>query len=73
MSITKKRINVSIPQSLDYALGRLSERDQVPQATKAAELLRLAVEVEEDQVWDEIASERDSKKAKFSSHQKTWK
>ncbi len=72
MAITKKRINISIPKSLDYALGRLSKRDQIPQATKAAELLRLAVEIEEDRVWDEIASGRDAKKAKFISHKNTW-
>lgn len=72
MSTTKKRINISIPKSLDYALERLSKRDQVPQATKAAELLRLAVEIEEDQVWNEIASKRDIPKSKFISHKKAW-
>ncbi len=72
MAITKKRINISIPKSLDYALGRLSRRDQIPQATKAAELLRFAVEIEEDRVWDEIASKRDIKKAKFISHKNAW-
>ena len=72
MPATKKRINITIPKSLDYVLGRLSRRDQVPQATKAAELLRLAVEIEEDSVWDEIASKRDTKKAKFISHKKAW-
>lgn len=72
MSTTKKRINISISKSLDEALGKLSKRDQVPQATKAAELLRLAIEIEEDQIWDEIASKRDTKKAKFISHKKAW-
>lgn len=72
MSTTKKRVNISISKSLDYALSRLSKRDEVPQATKAAELLRLAVEIEEDQVWDEIASKRDTKNAKFIPHKKAW-
>lgn len=70
MSITKKRINISISQSLDDALRKLSKRDQVSQTTKIVELLHRAVEIEEDQVWNEIASQRDTKKARFISHKK---
>jgi hypothetical protein len=72
MTTTKKRINISLPASLDKALECLAKRDEVPQATKAAELLRLAVEIEEDCVWDLIASVRDTKKARFISHKKAW-
>ena len=43
------------------------QRDEVPQATKAAELIRLALETEEDQVFDLIASKRDTEKVKFVS------
>jgi len=53
-------------------LARLSKRDQVPQATKAAELLRIAVEIEEDDMWNDVVSKRDNKKAKFISHKKAW-
>jgi hypothetical protein len=72
MTTTKKRVNISISKAVENALGKLARRDEVPEATKAAELLRLAIELEEDQVLDAIASERDTKKAKFVSHKKAW-
>lgn len=72
MATIKKRVNISLSKRLEEALGKLAKRDQVPQATKAAELIWLAIEFEEDQVWDEIASKRDTKKAKFISHKEAW-
>lgn len=72
MPTTKKRVNISISRPIEEALERLARRDQVPEATKAAELLRVAIELDEDQVWDSIASLRDTKKAKFVSHKKAW-
>ena len=72
MATLKRRINVSLPKDLDHALTRIALRDQVPQATKAADLLRLALEIEEDIVWDKLAKERDTRKAKFISHNKAW-
>lgn len=72
MSITKKRVNISISKELDDVLMKLSKRDQVPQATKAAELIRLAVEMEEDYMWDKASLKRDTKSAKFVSHKKAW-
>ena len=72
MPTLKKRVNVSMSKYLEQALNFLAERDQVPEATKAAELLKVAIELEEDLGWDFIASGRDSKKAKFVSHKKVW-
>ena len=72
MPTTKKRINMSVSEYLEKALGMLAKRDHVPAATKATELLQLAIEIEEDEVWDAIASGRDAKKAKFVSHEKVW-
>lgn len=72
MTTLKKRVNISLSKPLEEALGKLAKRDQVPQATKAVELIRLAIEIEEDQIWDEIASKRDTEKAKFISHKETW-
>ena len=54
-------------------LGRLAKRDQVPQATKAEHLLRMALEIEEDQVLDEIARTRDTSAARFVSHASAWR
>ena len=72
MTTTKKRVNVSLSATLESILAKLAKRDQVPQATKAAELIRIGVEIEEDEYFDIIASERDTGKIKFVSHKKAW-
>ena len=72
MTTVKRRINVSIESDIEEMLKRVAKRDQVPQATKAAELLRIALEIEEDQVWASLAELRDKKSARFISHQKAW-
>lgn len=51
----------------------LARRDDVPQATKAVHLIRLAVEMDEDEVFNKIAASRDKKKTKFVSHEDVWK
>jgi hypothetical protein len=73
MPTLKKRINVSVSKEVDQAVERLARRDQVPQATKAEHLIRLALELEEDEVLDTIASSRDHKGAKMVSHSDAWK
>jgi len=72
MTTTKKRVNVSLSATLESILAKLAKRDQVPQATKAAELIRIGVEIEEDEYFDIIASERNMEKVKFVSHKKAW-
>jgi len=72
MSTIKKRINLSIGSDVEKMLGILAKRDRVPQATKATELLRIALEIEEDQVWAAIVGKRDKKGAHFVSHEKAW-
>ena len=73
MPTTKTRINISLPDSVRDALAKLSRRDRVPQATKAAKLLETALELEEDQVWDTMAKRRDIKSARYLSHDKVWR
>ncbi len=63
---------MSLPQDIDKALSALAERDDVPQATKALHLIQLALQIEEDDVWNAIAEKRDTKDAKFLSHEKAW-
>lgn len=72
MATSKKRINISLPKDLELTLEALAERDDVPQATKAVHLLRVAIEVDEDDVLNRIAEKRDVKGAKFISHKDTW-
>ena len=73
MSTTKTRINISLPDETRKALIGLANRDHVPEATKAARLLELALEIEEDQVWNKIAEKRDKHKAGYFSHEQAWK
>lgn len=72
MSTIKKRINVSMEKDVEEILARVARRDRVPQATKASELLRIALEIEEDQAWALIATQRDVKNTRFISHKKAW-
>ncbi len=73
MATSKKRINISVSKELDTILGKLAKRDQIPQATKAEHLLRMALEIEEDHVLDELAAKRDTKTARFVSHAAAWR
>lgn len=73
MSTTKTRINVSVSDDIREMLRKVAERDHMPEATKATRLLEIGLELEEDQMWDEIANRRDKKGAHFISHLQAWK
>ena len=72
MATQKRRLNISLPYDVDKVLVTIAQRDSIPQAAKVVELLERALEIEEDAMWDKIAAERDSKKARFFSHEKAW-
>jgi hypothetical protein len=72
MATVKKRINVTLSGALERVLGDIARRDKVPQATKAADLLRLTLEIEEDNMFDKAAGKRDSGAAEFVSHKEAW-
>ncbi len=73
MPTTKNRINISVSKESDRALTALAKRDRVPLATKAAELLNLALEIEEDSAWDALARTRDTQGVRFLTHEEVWK
>lgn len=73
MPMVKSRLNVSLPDDIKLALRRLAARDRIPAATKAARLIEVALEIEEDQIWDALAQKRDKKRARFLSHKSAWK
>lgn len=72
MPTSKSRINLSLPEEVDIAIKELAQRDKVPTATKAASLIEIALEIEEDQAWNKIASSRDTKDAKFLTHEEIF-
>ena len=53
-------------------MARLAKRDEMPQASKAVFLLRLAIEQEEDSIFNQIAESRDKRGAKFIRNKKAW-
>lgn len=73
MPTTKQRINISISDEVRRAIAELAKRDRVPEATKAARLVEIALETEEDMAWDRIAKARDKKGTKFLPHKSAWK
>ena len=73
MLTTKKRLNITLSPDMETVIKWLAERDKVPQASKAAELLIVALEIEEGLAWDKLARERDKRGAKFLSHKTAWR
>ncbi len=72
MTTTKGRLNITLSADAKQAIAKLAHRDEVPDATLAARLIDIALELEEDIVWDKLASERDQDKAIFIPHGKAW-
>lgn len=73
MPTQKKRLNLCLPDEMESILVRLAKRDDLPQATKAVQLIQIAIEIEEDDIWNQLAEQRDTRATKFVSHKKAWK
>ncbi|MFA7681961.1 MAG: hypothetical protein WCX61_02940 [Candidatus Peribacteraceae bacterium] len=73
MPTSKKRLNISLSDNDVQMLAYLAKRDNVPQATKALHLIQMAIEMDEDDVWNAIASERDENSVSFVLHEDAWK
>ena len=72
MATSKKRLNISLPKDLEEAVYHLAKRDNVPQAAKIVELLNIAIEIEEDAIWEALVAERDTPAATYVSHEEMW-
>jgi len=73
MPTIKQRINITASVDIELALKNAAKRDHVSIASKAVELLRLALDIEEDFALATIARGRDTRGVKFISHNKIWK
>jgi len=71
--VTKTRINISAPKPVLVALRSLARRDDVPLAAKTLELVKHALEMEEDFVLGEFARGREIKTTKWISHKNAWR
>jgi hypothetical protein len=73
MPTKKRRLNITLPKNLAIFIAKIALRDEMPQATKAVQLLEKALEIEEDEYFSQLADERDTHNAKFISHDEFWK
>ena len=74
MATTKRRINISLPGEMDRTLGRLAKRDNMPEATKAIELIHFPLEIEEDCYFENMVERRMKSKVKWlPDSEKIWK
>lgn len=72
MPTKKKRLNITLKKDVALFLEKIALRDEVPQATKAAELLEQALELEEDAYFSALAEKRLKEGGKFYSHREAW-
>jgi len=61
MPTAKTRLNITLLPEMEIAVTKLAIRDKISKSSKAAELIRLALEIEEDRLWDQLAQKRDVK------------
>ncbi len=73
MATTKTRVHISLSKAEEQFLASLAKRDQVPRATKASQLVRQAMEIEEDFALSRIAMQRDIPGAPRMSSKEFWK
>lgn len=75
MPTSKQRLNLTLPKHLAVFLKKISLRDEVPQATKAVQLLERALEWEEGEFKQSFIDEvkRRTKKDKLISARKVLK
>lgn len=74
MPAKNPRVNVVLERALYEALGKLARREGTSLSTKARDLLRDALETQEDLVLAEIAQERERilDPATALSHEAVW-
>ena len=72
MPTNKTRINIVTEPEVEKALKESARRENIPVATKAAELLILALSLEEDSALGVIAHQRARKKNTYVPHMKAW-
>lgn len=74
MPTQKTRINLTVPEDVEQAVQTLATRDNTSLATKTLELLRKAIEIEEDATLLSVATNREKaiKKSDYLTHAEVW-
>jgi hypothetical protein len=73
MPTQKKRVNITLGKDTALFLKQIALRDEVPEATKAAQLLEYALELLEDEYFSKVADSRAKENKGFISHEEFWK
>jgi hypothetical protein len=73
MATTKPRINLTTPIEISRALERLASRDEISVSAKTLELIRLALDLEEDDILQEVVEKRDRRNVKYIPHTTAWR
>ncbi len=72
MPTKKRRLNVTLKKDVALYLKKLALRDDVPEAAKAAQMIEIAMEIEEDLYFSRVADERLARTKKWISHGNFW-
>ena len=74
MPTQKARINLSMPEDMNKAVKKLARRDGTSLAAKALELIRHAIEFEEDAALLAVATKRQKgvRTSDYLSHEEVW-
>ena len=73
MPTIKQRINITADTDMESSLRRAAKRDKMSVSSKAVELIRFALELEEDLYLGKIAEKRAKEKVTYVSHETAWK
>ncbi len=71
--VHKKRISISPDRDMESSLLRTARRDGIHVTTKATELVRLGLELEEDIALTAMANHRTAQTTKYIPHERAWK
>ena len=72
MATTKRRLNITLAPDVEKLVREIAKRDQVPEATKISELLRVSLVMEEDRAFSMLAESRLREKSRKLTHTEVW-
>jgi hypothetical protein len=73
MPTTLPRVNLTVPKEINKILFQLAKRDQMSVSAKTLELIKQAIEIEEDEMLIKIADKRLKDKRPLVPFEKGWK
>jgi hypothetical protein len=70
---TTKRVPVALEEPLYDALSEAADRDRVSLSTKARDLIRRAMEIEEDEALVALVEDRMQRPGRLIPHEEFWR